>query len=188
MSGIGGTLGFALLHGATSSISDTWQNWFASDALGIVTIGCPVRSCACATCTTMRLATDPTWVRLPARLDGMATANQLSSPAPRSDFAHCQGHDPFSRQCRCMPCRSFRGLRLGVAGGRLLERRVGNNMRCAAIPNKHQTGIGRCMRQALVPSDSSHGGNPVLKTGIRQEKNMNSNAYGWVNAIRSHQR
>jgi hypothetical protein len=83
-----------------------------------------------------------------------------------------QGPDPFSWQCRCMPCRSFRGLRLGVAGGRLLERRVGNNMRCAAIPNKHQTGIGRCMRQALVPSDSSHGGNPVLKTGIRQEKNQ----------------
>ena len=38
VSGIGGTLGFALFHGATASIFDTWQNWFASDALGIVTI------------------------------------------------------------------------------------------------------------------------------------------------------
>ena len=37
ISGIGGTLGFVLLHGATTSAFDTWQNWFASDALGIVT-------------------------------------------------------------------------------------------------------------------------------------------------------
>jgi PAS domain S-box-containing protein len=37
-SGIGGTLGFALLHAPTASIFVTWQNWFASDALGIVTI------------------------------------------------------------------------------------------------------------------------------------------------------
>ena len=38
ISGIGGTLGFILLHGATTSVFDTWQNWFASDALGIITI------------------------------------------------------------------------------------------------------------------------------------------------------
>ena len=38
VSGIGGTLGFALFHGATESMFYTWQNWFASDALGIVTI------------------------------------------------------------------------------------------------------------------------------------------------------
>jgi PAS domain S-box-containing protein len=38
VSGIGGTLGFALFHGATASILVTWRDWFASDALGIVTI------------------------------------------------------------------------------------------------------------------------------------------------------
>jgi PAS domain S-box-containing protein len=38
VSGIGGTLGFILFHDATASILVTWQEWFASDALGIVTI------------------------------------------------------------------------------------------------------------------------------------------------------
>jgi PAS domain S-box-containing protein len=38
VSGVGGALGFAFFHGAEASIFDTWQNWFASDALGIVTI------------------------------------------------------------------------------------------------------------------------------------------------------
>src|SRR6516164_6531029 len=38
VSGIGGTLGFALFHDASASIFATWQEWFASDALGIVTI------------------------------------------------------------------------------------------------------------------------------------------------------
>ena len=38
ISGIGGTFGFALFHDAKGSIFATWQNWFASDALGIVTI------------------------------------------------------------------------------------------------------------------------------------------------------
>ena len=38
VSGIGGTLGFALFHDASASIFVTWQEWFASDALGIVTI------------------------------------------------------------------------------------------------------------------------------------------------------
>jgi PAS domain S-box-containing protein len=38
VSGIGGTLGFVLFHDATAPIFVTWQNWFASDALGIVTI------------------------------------------------------------------------------------------------------------------------------------------------------
>jgi PAS domain S-box-containing protein len=38
VSGIGGTLGFALFHGGTASIFATWQNWFASDAVGIITV------------------------------------------------------------------------------------------------------------------------------------------------------
>ena len=38
LSGIGGALGFAFFHGAGAPVFDTWQNWFASDALGIVTI------------------------------------------------------------------------------------------------------------------------------------------------------
>src|SRR5438132_13890882 len=38
VSGIGGTLGFALFHEGSASIFVTWQEWFASDALGIVTI------------------------------------------------------------------------------------------------------------------------------------------------------
>ena len=38
VSGIGGTLGFAVLHGTAASIVSTWRDWFASDALGIVTI------------------------------------------------------------------------------------------------------------------------------------------------------
>ncbi|RWP40276.1 MASE1 domain-containing protein [Mesorhizobium sp.] len=36
-SGIGGSLGFTLFYGATTSILAIWQNWFLSDALGIVT-------------------------------------------------------------------------------------------------------------------------------------------------------
>jgi PAS domain S-box-containing protein len=38
VSGIGGTLGFILFHHTPTSIFATWQNWFASDAVGIVTI------------------------------------------------------------------------------------------------------------------------------------------------------
>jgi PAS domain S-box-containing protein len=38
VSGIGGTLGFALFHSTTASLLITWQNWLASDALGIITI------------------------------------------------------------------------------------------------------------------------------------------------------
>jgi len=38
VSGIGGALGFALFHESKGSIFATWQNWFASDALGIITI------------------------------------------------------------------------------------------------------------------------------------------------------
>jgi PAS domain S-box-containing protein len=38
VSGIGGTLGFALFHDGLASTFVTWQEWFASDALGIVTI------------------------------------------------------------------------------------------------------------------------------------------------------
>jgi PAS domain S-box-containing protein len=49
VSGIGGTLGFVLFHGATTSIFGTWQEWFASDALGIVTIAPLVIGLASAT-------------------------------------------------------------------------------------------------------------------------------------------
>ena len=38
VSGIGGTLGFALFHSPTASILVNWLDWFASDALGIITI------------------------------------------------------------------------------------------------------------------------------------------------------
>jgi PAS domain S-box-containing protein len=38
LSGIGGALGFAFFYEAQASFLSTWQNWFASDALGIVTI------------------------------------------------------------------------------------------------------------------------------------------------------
>jgi integral membrane sensor domain MASE1 len=49
VSGIGGTLGFALFHGATASTFVTWQNWFASDALGIITIAPLIIGLASAT-------------------------------------------------------------------------------------------------------------------------------------------
>ena len=38
VSGIGGTAGFLYFHGSTASILSTWQHWFASDALGILTV------------------------------------------------------------------------------------------------------------------------------------------------------
>jgi len=47
--GIGGTLGFALFHSTTASLLVTWQNWFASDALGIITIAPLVIGLASAT-------------------------------------------------------------------------------------------------------------------------------------------
>jgi signal transduction histidine kinase len=37
-SGIGGAITFKLFHGATTPILTTWQLWFASDGLGIITI------------------------------------------------------------------------------------------------------------------------------------------------------
>ena len=49
VSGLGGTLGFTLFHGDGTSIFVTWQNWFASDALGIVTIAPLVIGLASAT-------------------------------------------------------------------------------------------------------------------------------------------
>ena len=49
VSGIGGTLGFALFHGAPASSFVTWQNWFASDALGIITIAPLIIGLASAT-------------------------------------------------------------------------------------------------------------------------------------------
>jgi PAS domain S-box-containing protein len=38
VSGIGGTLGFIVFHDSAAPFLVTWQNWFASDALGIVTV------------------------------------------------------------------------------------------------------------------------------------------------------
>jgi signal transduction histidine kinase len=38
VSGIGGTIGFKYFQGSTAPILTTWYHWFASDALGIVTI------------------------------------------------------------------------------------------------------------------------------------------------------
>jgi PAS domain S-box-containing protein len=38
ISGIGGTLGFKLFHFSAASDLTIWQHWFASDALGIVTV------------------------------------------------------------------------------------------------------------------------------------------------------
>ncbi|XSC45802.1 MASE1 domain-containing protein [Bradyrhizobium sp. RDT10] len=38
ISGIGGALGFKLFHFSTAPILTVWQHWFASDALGILTV------------------------------------------------------------------------------------------------------------------------------------------------------
>lgn len=38
ISGIGGTAGFLYFHSSTAPILSTWQHWFASDALGILTV------------------------------------------------------------------------------------------------------------------------------------------------------
>jgi PAS domain S-box-containing protein len=38
VSGVGGTLGFMLFHGSTAPSLTIWRHWFASDALGIVTV------------------------------------------------------------------------------------------------------------------------------------------------------
>ncbi len=37
-SGIGGTVGFKLFHNADAPLLTTWQHWFASDGLGIITV------------------------------------------------------------------------------------------------------------------------------------------------------
>jgi PAS domain S-box-containing protein len=37
-SGIGGTVAFKLFHSPTAAIWTTWQHWFASDAVGIITV------------------------------------------------------------------------------------------------------------------------------------------------------
>jgi len=38
VSGIGGTAGFLFFHNSTAPILSTWQHWFSSDALGILTV------------------------------------------------------------------------------------------------------------------------------------------------------
>ncbi len=38
VSGLGGTLGYVLFHSSTASVLTIWGHWFASDALGIVTV------------------------------------------------------------------------------------------------------------------------------------------------------
>ena len=38
VSGIGGTIAYVLFHNSTAPIVTTWQHWFASDAVGIITV------------------------------------------------------------------------------------------------------------------------------------------------------
>ena len=38
VSGIGGTTGFILFHSSDTPFLTTWLNWFASDAIGVVTV------------------------------------------------------------------------------------------------------------------------------------------------------
>lgn len=38
VSGVGGALAFKLFHSTSASILSTWQHWFASDGLGIITV------------------------------------------------------------------------------------------------------------------------------------------------------
>ena len=38
VSGIGGAVTFKLFHSAATPILSTWQHWFASDGLGIITV------------------------------------------------------------------------------------------------------------------------------------------------------
>jgi signal transduction histidine kinase len=38
VSGIGGAIAYRLFHSATTSMFTTWQHWFASDGLGIITV------------------------------------------------------------------------------------------------------------------------------------------------------
>ena len=38
VSGIGGTAGFLYFHTSNAPILTVWQHWFASDALGIITV------------------------------------------------------------------------------------------------------------------------------------------------------
>src|ERR1700741_1171247 len=42
VSGIGGTAGFLYFHSANAPILTIWQHWFASDALGIITVAPPI--------------------------------------------------------------------------------------------------------------------------------------------------
>jgi len=38
VSGIGGAVAYKLFHSTTTSMLTTWQHWFASDGLGIITV------------------------------------------------------------------------------------------------------------------------------------------------------
>jgi PAS domain S-box-containing protein len=49
ISGVGGTLGFVLFHGGATSTLAIWQEWFASDALGIIAIAPLIIGLASAT-------------------------------------------------------------------------------------------------------------------------------------------
>jgi hypothetical protein len=42
ISGIGGTAGFELFHYSSTPLVTIWHHWFASDALGIVTVAPPL--------------------------------------------------------------------------------------------------------------------------------------------------
>jgi PAS domain S-box-containing protein len=49
LSGIGGTVGYVLFHSSTASVLTIWYHWFASDALGIVTVAPLLTGLASAT-------------------------------------------------------------------------------------------------------------------------------------------
>ena len=48
VSGVGGTAAYMLLHNSTAPIVTTWQHWFASDAVGIITVAPLLIGCAAA--------------------------------------------------------------------------------------------------------------------------------------------
>ena len=84
-SGIGGALGFVLFHDTKGSIFVTWQNWFASDALGIVTIAPLIIGLA----SVMR---EP-----PARSETMEGLTALASLIVMSIIVIALPHAPWAR-------------------------------------------------------------------------------------------
>src|SRR5262249_13767526 len=48
ISGVFGTFSYILLHSSAAPIVTTWQHWFASDAVGIITVAPMIIGCAAA--------------------------------------------------------------------------------------------------------------------------------------------